>query len=140
MLALFLTERNVTLLQRREVRLRVLHPLQRRVPAMFSFSCYQAVFGIGQIILPTRPLGFIARFFQRQCQCLSLHVLLGDDLLKGLQGGMDTRGLERLQHGCFDGAIHTESTNRQARGGATIHPAPSTDIPGPGRWCHYRRP
>ena len=62
MLALLLTERDVTLLQRREVRLSVLHPFQRFVPTMFSFPRDQTVCGIGQVILPTGPLGFIARF------------------------------------------------------------------------------
>ena len=52
----------MTLLQRRQARLSVLHPLQRLVPAMFSFPRDQTVFGIGQVILPTGPLGFIARF------------------------------------------------------------------------------
>jgi hypothetical protein len=66
LLALLLTEWDVTLLQRREVRLRVLHPLQRLVPAMVSFTRHQAVCGIGEGILPTGPLGFIARFLQRQ--------------------------------------------------------------------------
>jgi hypothetical protein len=40
LLALRLTEWHVPLLQRRKVRLRVLHPLQRRVPAIFSCTCH----------------------------------------------------------------------------------------------------
>jgi hypothetical protein len=66
LLALLLTEWNGPLLQRRKVRLRVLHPLQRFVPAMFSFTRHQAVFGLGEIILPTGPLGFRAGFLQGQ--------------------------------------------------------------------------
>jgi hypothetical protein len=65
LLALLLTEWDVTLLQRRAVRLRVFHPLQRLVPAMFSCTRHQAVFGIGKVVLPPRPLGVIARFLQR---------------------------------------------------------------------------
>ena len=90
------------------MRLSVLHPFQRLVPpAMFSFTRYQTVFGIGQVILPTGPLGFIARFFQCQCSRLSLRVMLGGDLRKRLQGGVDTSGLECLHHGRFDSSIHT---------------------------------
>ena len=62
LLALLLTQWNGTLLQRRKARLSVLHPFQRFVPAMFSFPRHQTVFGIGQVILPTGPLGVIARF------------------------------------------------------------------------------
>lgn len=84
MLVLLLTERDVTLLQRREVRLSVLHPFQRLVPTMFSFTRDQTVFGIGQGILPTGPLGFIARFLSRSYQGLSLDVLLRGNLLQCL--------------------------------------------------------
>ena len=65
LLALLLTERDVTLRQRGQARLRVLQPFQRFVPAMFSFPRNHTVFGIGQVILPTGPLRFIARFVQR---------------------------------------------------------------------------
>ena len=62
LLALLLTQRNGTLLQRRKARLSVLHPFQRFVPAMFSCPRDQTVCGIGQVIWPTGPLGVIARF------------------------------------------------------------------------------
>ena len=66
MLVRLLPEWDVTLLQRREGRFRVLHPLQRLVPALFPFPRPQAVFGIGKVLWPPGPLGVIARFLQRQ--------------------------------------------------------------------------
>jgi hypothetical protein len=102
----------VTLLHRCQARLSGLHPFQRCVPALFSFPRDQTVFGIGQVLVPTSPLRFIARFVQRSYQRLSLHVLLGSHLLQCLQGGVDTSGLEGLQPGRFDGAIHTQPADR----------------------------
>jgi hypothetical protein len=37
--------------------------------------------------------------------------------------------VQRLQHGRFDGALHTQPAHRQARGGATIHSTAPPDIP-----------
>ena len=53
-------------LQRRKVRRRVLPPVQRLVPAMFSCTRHQAVFGSGEGIVPPGPLGVLAGFLQRQ--------------------------------------------------------------------------
>ena len=61
-LARLLTPWHGTLLQRRKARLRVLHPCQRFVPAMVSCPRDPTVFGIGPVIVPTGPLGVIARF------------------------------------------------------------------------------
>jgi hypothetical protein len=128
--ALLLTERDVPLRQRRAVRLRVLPPCQRRVPALFACPRSHTVCGSGQVLVPTGPLGVIARFVQCQCSRLPLRVLWGGDLRKRLQGGMDTSGGAGLQHGRFDGAIHPQPANRSARGGAAIHPASAADISG----------
>jgi hypothetical protein len=73
---------------------------------MFSFTRYQTVFGICQVILPPGLLGFIARFFQYQCERLPLRGMLGGYLLQCLQGGVDTSGLEGFQHGRFDSTIY----------------------------------
>ena len=65
LLALLLTQWDVTLLQGRQARLSVLSPCQRFVPALLSLPRAQTVFGGGRVILPAGPPGFIARFIQR---------------------------------------------------------------------------
>jgi hypothetical protein len=130
LLALLLTEWHVPLLQRRQVRLRVLPPWQRFVPALCSCPRHQAVVGLGEVLVPTGPLGVIAGLLQGQGSRLALESLLGATLRQRLQGGVATRRVQRLHHGGVDGALHPQPAKRSARGGATIHPAPPTDIPG----------
>jgi hypothetical protein len=131
LLALFLTEWNVTLLQRSQACRRVLPPCQRFVPALCSCPRDQTVVGIGQVLWPPSPLGLRARFVQCSGQRLALEVVVRGHLCEGLQGGVDTRGLAGFQHRRFDGAIHPEPTEREARGGTAIHPPPTAPIPGP---------
>ena len=120
----------MTLLQRCQACRSVLHPCQRFVPALFSCPRDHTVLGIGQVLVPTGPLRFIARFVQRSCPRLALDVLWCGHRLQCLQGGVDTSRLEGLQPGRCDGAIHPEPADRSARGGAAIHPAPAAHLPG----------
>lgn len=128
-LALLLTAWNGPRRQRRKVRRRVLHPLPRLVPAMFSCPRHQAVCRIGAVLVPTGPLGFSAGFCQRQGYGRSRDSLVGDNLRKRLPGSVAPSRLPRLPPGRFAGAIHPPPATRPARGGGTLPPAPPTDIP-----------
>jgi hypothetical protein len=106
-------ERDVLILQCRQLGFDLAHPLQRLIPAPLQLTGHSSIVGIDPVVLSPGVMYVILGFFQGQLSSVAFCVLFSHQPLPCIEGGLDSRRLQSLQDRGFNRLVHAEAPEAQ---------------------------